>query len=263
MNASRNVLVTRLLACSAVAVASVGCGASGRTTRAAVQSVRVDLTARQSRTRCTIEGAPRVLAAEVAARAGINAQANGARVLLRFSKPNNALAVTLTVEPQSLDAVDVTESALWQTPAAEVLGAEHPARGEFGELSEPGPTRVDSERWVSVWNAGSIYTGMDVRVRTADRHGTPIGAPITLASDGRAFGAPAVAIGSSGRGVIALLQSGERGFALVAASLDCHVPPVPDLAAGWAMHRRRPGERPSLRTAHSYDDRNDSSESMR
>jgi hypothetical protein len=89
-----------------------------------------------------------------------------------------------------------------------------------------------------------------------------IGAPITLASDGRAFGTPAVAIGSSGRGVIALLQSGVRGFALVAASLDCHVPPVPDLAAGWAMHRRRPGERPSdrtLRTANSYDDRNDSS----
>jgi len=69
-----------------------------------------------------------------------------------------------------------------------------------------------------------MNTGMDVRIQTADRKGTPVGAPITLASDGRAFGAPAVAIGASGRGVVAFLQSGDHGFALVTASLDCHVP---------------------------------------
>jgi hypothetical protein len=68
-----------------------------------------------------------------------------------------------------------------------------------------------------------------------DQHGIPIGAQVTLASDGRAFGTPTVAVASSGRGVVAFLQSGDHGFELVAASLDCHVPAAPEMPAAWAM----------------------------
>ena len=100
---------------------------------------------------------------------------------------------------------------------------------------------------VSVSSAGSINTVMDVRVQTSDGHGTPIGDPITLAADGRAFGAPAVAIAASGRGVVAFLRSGDHGFELVATSLDCYVPDTPEMTAGRAMHD---------------DGRNESSESI-
>src|SRR5580692_218469 len=115
----------------------------------------------------------------------------------------------MAVELQSLDAVDGTElesprlvderdqrgeslggeqvgPTLFQASAPEVLGPEHPARGPSDEQRDPGVARVDSERWVLVQSIGSINTGMDVRLQTADRHGAPIGAPITLASDGRA-----------------------------------------------------------------------------
>jgi hypothetical protein len=104
---------------------------------------------------------------------------------------------------------------------------------------------------------------MDVRVQTSDRHGTPIGDPITLATDGRTFGAPAVAIGESGRGVVAFLQSGDHGFELVASSLDCHVPALPEMTSEWAMHDHPSNDRPSdaiLRTTHASDDRNGSSD---
>jgi hypothetical protein len=289
MTSNRNVLITQLLALAVAAFASIGCEPSEAAVRVPVQSAGVDLAGRPLTSRCTLEGAPRVLATKVAPYVGINAEADGAKVLLRFLPQRSALAVTVAVEPQSLDAVDGTElegprlvderdqrgeslageqvaPRLLQASAPEALSPEHLARWPSDEQREPGVARVDSERWVLVRSAGSINTGMDVRVQTADRHGAPIGAPITLASDGRAFGAPAVAIGASGRGVVAFLQSGDHGFELVAASLDCHVPPAADMTAGWAMHDRTPGERPSdgtIPTPHSYGDRTESSESMR
>jgi len=76
---------------------------------------------------------------------------------------------------------------------------------------------------------------MDVQVQTVDRHGMTLGAPVTLASDGRAFGTPTVAVAPSGRGVVAFLQSGDHGFELVASAIDCHVPAAPEMPAAWAM----------------------------
>jgi hypothetical protein len=289
MTSNRSVLTTQLLACAAAALPSIGCGASWTAPGAPVQSAGVHLAGRPLTTRCVLESAPRVLATKVAPYVGVNAQVNGERVLLTFLQQRSALAVTLAAEPQSLDAVDGTElewprlvdgkdqlgeslaggqvaPMLWQVPAPEALGPEYPATRTSDELRVPGTARVDSERWVSVWSAGTMYTGMDVRVQTSDRHGTPIGDPIILATDGRTFGAPAVAIDGSGRGVVAFLRSGDHGFELVATSLDCHVPAPPEMTAGWAMYDRPSDERrsdPTLRTTHSYDDRNESSESIR
>jgi hypothetical protein len=259
MLSSRHVLTTQLLACAAAAAASVGCGAAGTALRGPVQPVNEQEAAESPlAAKCTIEGSPRVLAMKVAPYSGVNAQADASRVLLRFSQQRSAVGVALVIDPQSLDASEGTESdnprfvdgselgepvageatpVLWQTPALDAVEAEHLARGESGELrqSRPSVARVDSERWVSVWTAGSIYNGMDVHVQTMDRLGVPIGAPITLATDGFAFGAPTVAIGASGRGVVAFLQSGDHGFELAAVSLDCHVPAAPEMSAAWAM----------------------------
>ena len=285
MTSNRSVLTTQLLAWAAAALTSVGCGALRMAPHVPVQSAGVDFGGRALPTRCTLAGATRVLATKVAPYVGVNAQTDGERVLLSFLQQRGALTVTLAVEPQSLDAVDGTElegrladgrdprgeslvggqvaPILWQAPTPDALGPEHPARAPSYELYAPGTARVDSERWVSVWSAGSIDTGMDVRVQTLDRHGTPIGDPITLATDGRTFGAPAVAIGGSGRGVVAFLQSGDHGFELVATSLDCHVPALLEMTAGWAMHEHASDDRPSdpiLRTTHSSDNRNGSSD---
>jgi|GEM_PF-1695321 hypothetical protein len=285
MTSNRSVLTTQLLAWAAAALSSVGCGSLRTAPHVPVQSAGVDFGGRALPTRCTLAGATRVLATKVAPYVGINAQTDGERVLLSFLQQRGALAVTLAVEPQSLDAVDGAElegrlvdgrdplgeslageqvaPMLWQPPAPEALDPEHPERAPSDELRAPGTARVDSERWVSVWSAGSMYTGMDVRVQTSDRRGTPIGDPITLATDGRTFGAPAVAIGGSGRGVVAFLQSGDHGFELVATSLDCHVRVLPEMTAGWAMHDHASDDRPSdpiLRTTHSSDNRNGSSD---
>jgi hypothetical protein len=256
MTSSRHILITQLLTCAAAAVASVGCGASVTSLRAPVQPVGVDAAVGPLGDTCTVEGGLRSLATKVAPYAGVNAQADASRVLLRFSHQRSALALALAVDPQSLDPVDGTESAgpmfvvgsgeslaggttpvLWQTPAAEADEVELPVAWESGDsrASKPVVARVDSERSVAVWNAGSIYTGEDVHIMMVDRRGVPIGAPVTLPSGGRAFGTPTVAVASSGRGVVAFLQSGDHGFELVAASLDCHVPAAPDTSAAWAM----------------------------
>jgi len=253
MISSRHVLVTQLLAGAAAAAASVGCGAAGTALRWPVQPV-VEQEATESplAAKCTIEGSPRVLAMKVAPYSGVNAQADASRVLLRFSQQRSAVGVALEIDPQSLDAsegrfVDGSERGerlageatpvLWETPALDSVESERFARGDSGELrqSRPFVARVDSERWVSVWTAGSLYKGMDVHVQTVDRHGASIGTPIMLASDGLAFGAPTVAIGALGRGVVAFLQASDHGFELAAVSLDCHVPAAPEMSAAWAM----------------------------
>jgi hypothetical protein len=109
MTSNRNVLTTQLLAWAAAALASVGCGPLGTAPHVPVQSAGVVLPGRPLTTPCTLESAPRVLATKVAPFAGINAEADGARVLLRFLQQHNTLAATLAVEPRSLDAVDGTE----------------------------------------------------------------------------------------------------------------------------------------------------------
>ncbi len=95
MTSNRNILTKQLLAWAAAALASVGCGASGPASHVPVQSAGVDPAGRPLTTRCTLEGAPRVLATKVAPYVGINAEADGARVLLRFLQQRSALAVTL------------------------------------------------------------------------------------------------------------------------------------------------------------------------
>jgi hypothetical protein len=105
--------------------------------------------------------------------------------------------------------------------------------------THPVVARVDSERSAAVWSEGSIFRGLDVHVQMTDRRGRPIGSPVTLASDGRAFGTPTVAVGPSGRGVVAFLQATDHGFDLAATSIDCHGPASPDSPPEWAMQTER------------------------
>jgi hypothetical protein len=256
MTSSRHFLIT-LLASATAAIASVGCGASQAALRAPIEPYPIlDNDAVGSLgAGCTIAGTLHVLATKVAPYAGVRAQADASRIILRFLHQRGSSALALAVDPQSLDAVDAAEPwdpmladernlgesatgqatpVLWRDSAHEDIGAERPEPSRL-DAEAPVMAPIDSERWLSVSKVGSIYAGMDIRVRVVNEHGVPLGAPVTLASDGRAFGAPTVAVDPSGRGVVAFLQSGDHGFALVAASLDCHVPARRHLQAAWAL----------------------------
>jgi hypothetical protein len=58
-------------------------------------------------------------------------------------------------------------------------------------------------------------------VQTLDRGGAAFDSPFAVEHDGSAVGTPALAVGSSGRGVLAFIESNGHGFQLVAAPVDC------------------------------------------
>ncbi|MGA3122710.1 MAG: hypothetical protein ABSF69_18240 [Polyangiaceae bacterium] len=141
-------------------------------------------------------------------------------------------AVAEVHEASALHALQLRlRSALSAAPVSSMSGD--------ARATHPVTARVDSESSAAVWSEGSIYRGLDVHVQRMDRHGRPIGSSVTLATDGRAFGTPTVAVGPSGRGVVAFLQATDHGFDLAATPIDCHVPASPDAAAEWAMQTAR------------------------
>jgi hypothetical protein len=155
---------------------------------------------------------------------------------LRFAAQGNTPHVALALDPQSLEELGVAESM----PPAPASKDDLARAGRVAETSDRGPSQgpvfvqVDSQRSVLAWTDGSIYAGMDVHVMTVGHDGIPLSAPITIAHEGSAMGQPAVAVGTSGRGVVAFLDSGDRGFRVVAASLDCRAPAGPSGSHSWA-----------------------------
>jgi hypothetical protein len=270
MKRGRPVLVARILASAATAAMMVGCGAGLAVSRAPTEALEAaDLAdpveGRWLGARCTVDDEPHALARKIAPRAGVYAQADASRVALSFTHQGSRRPLALAVDPQSLETVDEgastpprfvdedrrdtlagqTVPALWQPPPAKDDGVDLPVARDSDDsrTSRPVVARVDSERSVAVWNAGSIYAGEDVHVMMVDQHGASLGFPVTLASDGRAFGTPTVAVASSGRGVVAFMQSTDHGFDLVAVSIDCHAPAAPENRDAWAM---RAGTRSDL-----------------
>jgi hypothetical protein len=141
-------------------------------------------------------------------------------------------AVAEVHEASALHALQLRlRSALSAAPVSSMSGD--------ARATHPVTARVDSESSAAVWSEGSIYRGLDVHVQRMDRHGRPIGSSVTLATDGRAFGTPTVAVGPSGRGVVAFLQATDHGFDLAATSIDCHGPASPDSPPEWAMQTER------------------------
>ena len=204
---------------------------------------------------CTVHGSSRVMASKVAPRAGLEAEADSGRVWLRFAHKANEPLLALAVEPDSL-AVATTgvlsaprfdektlltradfRQARWETSAWEHEAAGRPSVLESGDVRVTGPVvaKVDDKRSIWAWTVGSIYTGMDVRVLTVGPHGEALGTAVTLSHEGSAMGLPAVAVASSGRGVVAFVESNDQAFQVVAASLDCGAPATEPATPSWAM----------------------------
>lgn len=163
---------------------------------------------------CAIEGMPRVVAAHVAPMAGLTAEADGARVWLRFATRSDSRAA-VAVDPATLE-VDDEDGAAPREPAAD---APSPAPRRIP--SGPVAIGIEGGRHLVAWTEGSTYAGLRVHAVTLAESGAQVGAPIDLGYEGSAIGRPAVAIASSGRGVLAFEESNGAGFHLVVARVVC------------------------------------------
>jgi len=231
---SKLVLLERLSASLATGAATAGC----TTTESASVAV---LPAPPFRSAlgilpCVVDGSPRVVAAKAAPRAGVEAAADSSHIRLRFATRGSAPYVALALDPQSLEELGMTESMPFAPASKDDLarpgGAAEPS--DRGASRGPVVASVDSERSVLVWTDGSVYAGMDVHVMTVGPDGAPLSAPVTIPHEGSAIGQPAVAVTSSGRGIVAFLDSGDRGFRVVAVSLDCRPPARTSGSPSWA-----------------------------
>ncbi|HEY3819235.1 MAG TPA: hypothetical protein VGL81_18830 [Polyangiaceae bacterium] len=153
---------------------------------------------------CGLQGAPRVLAKNVAPMAGVTATAQGQHVWLRYTttrSPRVAEKLDLT----SLDAIVDDE-----TPPPE-------------DTLPTGPVvvgRPDRQRLVA-WTEGTLYRGLHVKAATLDASSGAVGEPIDLGYQGSAFGYPAAAVTRAGEGVLAFIESNGTGFQIVAMRVVC------------------------------------------
>jgi hypothetical protein len=78
----------------------------------------------------------------------------------------------------------------------------------------------DGRRLVA-WTQGEAFPGNDVRTAST---GLGNSDPVDLGYQGSAIGDPAVAVTSSGSGVVAFIESNGTGFQLVAMRVSCSAP---------------------------------------
>jgi hypothetical protein len=254
-------MLTRKTSCIAklligLTTAGAACFANASSARAASPSV--SSTDPFAPTACSIDAA-RVVATKVSPRAGLQAQADDSSISLLFSRAHSGspLAMALELVPTPLDgalAVEPNERPLSaQGLFADAVWLQSEVRGgapsskrpalvsDESNADEPGGetfivAKVDSGRWLRASVEGSIYTGFDVLVGTVGRDGEPIGDWVALSHEGNAMNLrPALAVGPSGRGVVAFVESNEPGFQVVASAIDCGAPaPAPT----WATATR-------------------------
>jgi hypothetical protein len=98
-----------------------------------------------------------------------------------------------------------------------------PGGGSSEQTMSPTIIAVPGRRFLLVWTEGP-QARHDVRALTLSEDGTPIGAPLVVSAQGSNAGQAQAAITSSGRGLIAFLESTDDGFEVTAAPIACGVP---------------------------------------
>lgn len=150
--------------------------------------------------RCALHGEPRVVATRVSPTAGVKATSMAYRVWLHYGTTTVALA------PESLEVV-----ADHVPPPREVL--DRPAHSV--------EVATEDGRRLVAWTQGEVFAGNDVRTAST---GLASSDPVDLGYQGSAVGDPAVAVTSSGDGVVAFIESNGAGFQLVAMRVSCSAP---------------------------------------
>ncbi len=98
-----------------------------------------------------------------------------------------------------------------------------PAGGKGEPFMSPALAAAPGGRFLLVWTEGPT-SGHVVRALTLAPDGAPVGAPLELSAEGANAGQGQAAISESGAGVVAFLQSGEKGFEVAATSIRCGHP---------------------------------------
>jgi hypothetical protein len=187
------------------ALASVtGCSNAAQQARSASPTVAFGAPMSAMPSGCSPEGAPRVIARRVAPQAGVTATADGSHVWLRFAT---------TKAPRVVERLDV-DSLETSTDASA-------APPEIGASSGPLVLSLPDHRRFVAWTDGTLEGGMHVRGVTIDADGVAVGQSVDLGFQGSAIGRPAVAVGSSGHGVLAFIESNGAGFQVVATRVSC------------------------------------------
>ena len=212
MSTIRQVPAGRIVVCALVAMAAAGCTTSARSLR----SPMLAFASPGPPPACTVDGLPHVVATRVSALAGLEAQQDGATVRLRLARSTGRAPWALALEPGSLEVL-ASEPA--DAAPAKATGSLRPTLD--GLRSDAVRVQAVPHSGLQAWAEGSMETGLTVRVQSFGAERPERGALSELAHEGSAIGLPAAALASSGRGVVAFIESGDEGFQIAAASLDC------------------------------------------
>jgi hypothetical protein len=95
-----------------------------------------------------------------------------------------------------------------------------PPGGRGGDVMSPALSVVPGGRFLLVWTEGPA-AGHEVRALTSSPEGAPIGDPLSISTGATNAGQGQVTVTSSGRGVVAFLESSGTGFHVVATPIVC------------------------------------------
>jgi hypothetical protein len=95
-----------------------------------------------------------------------------------------------------------------------------PPGGKGQEVMSPGLAVLPGQRFLLVWTEGKT-SDHEVRALTLSNDGTFIGSPLSISSAGVNAGQGQAAVTSSGRGVVAFLESFEGGFRVAVTPVAC------------------------------------------
>jgi hypothetical protein len=184
--------------------ATTGCSETASQVRSVSPTVAFGATTSDVPAGCSPEGLPRVLATHVVPRVGVTATSEGSHVWLRFGT-TKAPRVVAEIDAESLEGADSGNA-----PPPQTLDSTSPAELRLGD-----------GRRLAAWTDGSVERGMRVKTATIGLDGAMVGDAVDLGYEGSAIGRPAVAVTSSGRGVLAFIESNGAGFQVVAMRVSC------------------------------------------
>jgi hypothetical protein len=196
-------LVYSLLGAGLLA-ATTGCSETAMHARSVSPTVAFGATTSDVPAGCSPEGMPRVLATRVVPRVGVTATSDGSHVWLRFATTRAPRVVT------QIDVESLEGAASGNAPPPETLDAASPA-----------DLRLADGRRLAAWTDGSLEQGMRVKTAAIGLDGAMVGDAVDLGYEGSAIGRPAVAVTSSGHGVLAFIESNGAGFQVVAVRVSC------------------------------------------
>ena len=98
-----------------------------------------------------------------------------------------------------------------------------PPGGKGDQAMSPSVAALPDKRFLLVWAEGHV-SDHDVRALTLSEDGKPIGDPLDVSSAGSNAGQGQAAVTAAGHGLVAFLESGDKGFHVAGTRIECSGP---------------------------------------